>query len=594
MTDSNDLNSTEKLLDSIRSENLPPPAQEPVSISPDASGGASLKNNVRFNLCAGVQFGANCLSMALTGEQKRGGVKELVKWENLPYPGNMDMKDSRFPAFLRSGLSGFLKGYKNVSIWAAIDTKDIKLRKIVVPNLPESKLANAAMWALKKEIEFDPVEEVFDYEVISDITESGAKKKNVVAFAGSRAAIQNLKRLFSSAGYSLAGVTGTPFALQNCILTGQPDIGENPVVLVNIRRHRSEIFCLSQEGVLVARSIKTGSHSLVEAFEGTALATDAADVPGFLAERKRLDDPGYEDLAGAAGRLVGKIQRTGEYCSNVYLANEPISKYYFFGETDDSQAFLTFAGEMMPDRAALFTPWESAGAPLGLEPPGRAVERNGVIPAIGIALSDNAYTPNFLYTHKEKELAAKAKKINMLVVAAGLAGLLICGGVWAWLGQVQNQETRKLNRVQAQLAQYETEVTPRVLDLKIHQAQKKVEMIRSYTSDYLSLAVVSELCSLTPENISIVSVDAGLISSKEDNAGNTNGKKSRKMSEKKRHFRLHGVVNAEFTALESSLTGYVIALGDSPLFGNVVLEDKKVEYSGNTNVLKFIADMEIL
>ncbi len=595
MADSNDLSSTEKLLDSIRGDTPPSPAGDASVPQPESGSGSPIKDGSIYNLCLGVHFGGNRLSLVLAGGAKRGGPRDIIKWQTLPYPENSDIKDEQFPAFLKSSLSSFLENKKKVSIWAAIETKDVKLRQLVLPNMPDAKMANAAMWALKKEVEFDPVDEIFDYEFISDVHVNGVKKKNVVAFTGAKTAVKEIQQLFKSAGYSLTGITATPFALQNCLLAGQPDTGGKPILVVNIRRYRSEIFCLANQGVIVARSIKTGSFSLVEAsMESGMIDKNITDIPWILSARNRVDDPGFEEMGGAANRLVGKIQRTGEYCSNTYLDNEPIAKYYFFGETDTSPGFTTFLEEMMPDRTILFSPHQDNMAAAGVTVPADAQDRNGIIPALGIALSDNTVTPNFLYTHKEKAIAAKNKKINMGVIAAGIAGLLICVGVWVWFNQMENDITAKRTQVETQLARYEIAVTRDVLNKKITQAQKRSQIIRQYIKDYTPLAVIGELCSLTPENIALVSLDAGLT---EDKAGQTKlttrGKGKKIEAVKARHLRLQGVVTEEFTALESTLTGYVIALGDSPLFGEISVEDKEVEQKEEGSILKFTADMEI-
>jgi len=589
------LSSTEKLLDSIRGD-APPRTltRETIASRPESKGSRSFKGGALNNLCAGVYLGGDCLSLVLTGETKRWGAKEVVKWQVFPYPENTDIKSERFPVFLRSALSSFLKDYKNASIWAAIETKDVKLRQLTLPNMPDAKLANAAMWALKKEIDLDPVNEIFDYAFISDVHVSGVKKKNVVAFSGDRAAVKGLRALFRSAGHPLAGITATPFAIRNCILAGQPDTGRQPVVVVNIRRHRSEIFCISEQGILVARSIKTGSFSLVEpSMESGMLDRNITDIPWILASRERLDDPGFEEMEASARRLLGKIQRTGEYCANMFLDNEPIEKYYFFGETDDSRAFINFSEEIIPGRTILFSPFQKDPDAIGVTMPAGAADRNGVIPALGIALSNRSLTPNFLYTYKEKALDAKNKKINMGIIAAGIAGLLICAGAWFWLHQVEKKEVAGRRSVETRLANYDIQVTEDVLNKKIVQAKRKMEMIRRYANDYVSLSVVSELCALTPENIEILTLDAAFGEPVEGGGDAKKIKHEKRIGERGRHMRLQGVVSAEFTALESTLAGYVVKLGDSPLFGNIEVENKKIEEKRDLNILNFTVDMEI-
>ncbi|WDP90794.1 MAG: hypothetical protein HUN04_14250 [Desulfobacter sp.] len=597
---SQDLSSTEKLLDTIRGDAPPPAASAPETRvpRPEPRGGANIKTNIKHNLCAGVHIGSSTLSLVLTGEQKQGGRKEVVKWEVIPFPDHMEFKSSRFSSFLGASLNAFLGKKKNISVWASISTNHLKLRNLIIPHVADAKIANAALWGLKKEVEVNQESEVFDYEFIEDTRINGVKKKNVVAFTGDKKNINRIQAMFSAAGVNLAGITATPFAIQNYILTGRLDTGSDPIVVVNVRRYRSEIFCLSNNGILVARSIKTGSYSLVENYLEAAVGSTGpvqADVPALLAVRTAHDSPDFEPMEGPASRLIGKIQRTGEYCSNMYLSNEPISRYYFFGETDNCPAFNTFASEMIVDRTASFTPTDNDIAAVGVKLPTDAQARNGIIPALGLALSNNDYTPNFLYTYLEKEVENRAKKLNRGIVAAGIAGLLICGGIWFYMDRIENKEVAKRTAVEKELAGFTKSVTQDVLNKRIGDARKHMAFISQYVSDYISLAVVNEICTLTPANISIVSLDADLKDKAPAKTGKKGaGKAPAKDTAHKKYLKIQGIVSAEFTSLESSLTGYVFKLGDSPLFGEIDLENKKVEQAGENSVLKFTANMEIL
>ena len=114
-------------------------------------------------------------------------------------------------------------------------------------------------------------------------------------------------------------------------------------------------------------------------------------------------------------------------------------------------------------------------------------------------------------------------------------------------------------------------------------------MINRYAHDFQSLAIIHEICALTPQKISLTSFDSDF--TKNDPGEDKNEKK--KQVKNKKSVIIKGVVKAEFTELESSLTGYVIKLGDSPLFGDITLLDKKIEEKADSSILKFTADMEI-
>ncbi len=88
-------------------------------------------------------------------KKKPGAQKELVKWAQVPFPEHIYIKSNRFPSFLGATITSFLGKNKKAAIWTALDSKYLKLRNIVVPDLAESKIPNAALWGLKKEFEFD-------------------------------------------------------------------------------------------------------------------------------------------------------------------------------------------------------------------------------------------------------------------------------------------------------------------------------------------------------------------------------------------------------------------------------------------------------
>ncbi len=114
----------------------------------------------------------------------------------------MEPTHARFPSFLRSTLTEFLGRHKTVPVWTAIDSRDLKLRNLTIPDISDAKVANAALWGLKKEVEVDPEKEIFDFDFIETVQTGGIKKKNVVAFAGDRKQILALKQVFADAGYS--------------------------------------------------------------------------------------------------------------------------------------------------------------------------------------------------------------------------------------------------------------------------------------------------------------------------------------------------------------------------------------------------------
>lgn len=592
LTESNVLNSTEKLLNTIRGETHPSP-EKPSRPIPYSQQETSVKTHIKHSLTAGVFIEKPFISLVLTGEKKPGAGREPVKWSHLEIPDFLEINDARFPAFLKSALAEFLGKHKRVAIWAAIDSKDLKLRNLNIPDLSDAKVPNAALWGLKKEVEFDVEKEIFDFEYIDDILVNGIKKKNLVAFTGDKKQVHFLKHLFSSIGYPLAGITAIPFALQNYIRVNAVKPGSAPLVIVNVARQYSEITCLSNTGILINRNIRTGAFSLVEeSIESGDRAAIHIDVPAILSSGMLRDSAEFNLMEPAATRLLGKIIRTGEYCSLNFAANEPVAKFLFFGETDNCTAFMEYAAEQLSGRVEKFSPFEDQIIPLGIRMPLNAKQRTGIIPALGIALSEKEHTPNFLYTYLQRNIRSKYRKMNWAIATAGIAGLMICTGAWGWMNTMKNKEIQEKAALEQQLSQYNPLVNQSLLTRKILEAKKKSELINQYAHDYLSLAIINELCTLTPQKISITSLASDFTKTRLETGKAPTDKKDAPI-EGKRSVTLKGIVTSEFTDLESTLTGYVITLGDSPLFGDIRLKDKEIQKKSDSTVLKFTAEMEI-
>lgn len=580
------LNSTERLLNTIRgSDSIPIDNIEPVNFTEQS---VSIEHMQTKSMTAGILIDNGYIALVLSGANKTTHTQELLKWSYITIPDSMDPSHIRFSAFLRNTLENFLGKFKQAEIWSIVDTKNFKLRNIIIPNIPTPKIPNAAMWEFKKEFEILPDEEIFDFQISGTIQVDGIKKKKIVAFSAEKEPINILNSVFSKAGFPLTGITALPFAFHNFI---KNDIIPNkaPFVITNISRHYSNIFCLSSSGVLLVRNIKTGAYSLVEDLLDTdgSDSDDTIDVPELL--NFDTHNPLFDKISHSSDRLISKIVRTGDYCSNNLTKNDPMEAYLFFGETDKCEAFLTSAQEQIPSNVSIFNPFEGANisSTLKINPPLNPTHRNGIIPAFAISLSSNEDTPNFLYTYVHKEAQAKQKKINLSIIGTCAACLLVCFALWFWLSGLEKKQSQNIANIDRQLSKYTPNVNQDIITQKLIEAKKKSTIIQKYTSDYNSLAVINEICSKTPDNIFIISLNA-------DFKIPVTLEKNKKGMSQNRLMILKGMVKADYTALESTLTGYIIKLGDSPFFKDILLRDKKIDTDNDENTLIFTTVMEIL
>ncbi len=548
----------------------------------------SLGQIKKSTTAAGVFIQEKFINLALTGQRKNGSNKELVQWSQIPIPDQLNPASKRFPSFLRATIQDFLGSFKKVPVWTAIETKDLKFRHLVIPDLPESKIPNAALWSLKKEFEIDEDSEIFDFQVLNPVTQGGIQKRNLLAFTGQKEAVRSLEKLFKKAGFPLTGITAMPFALQNCLITETFVQEESPFIIINISQDHSDIFCFAGPHVKLVRNIRTGAASLLEEAGETAFVSP--DQPGPLSSLSDVGNSEFENMREPAERLLSKIVRTGDYCSVNIAENSPIAKYLFFGETDNCEPFMEFAGNQIPAATQIFHPFDDDGQhSFGTQLPEGAVERSGLIPACAIALSSNDITPNFLFTFKHKAVQARYVRYDKMIAGAAAACIAICAIAWLWMAGVEKQIKSDHAALIRALSKYTPSVSQQMLTTHIDAARKKAGTIKLYSDNYLPLGVMNEILVLTPADISLVSCNAVFVQAdprSAKSAGNTNTPEQR--------IELKGIVTTGFTSLEAALTGYILKLDGSPLFKTVTITDKKITRSQDKSSLTFEAVVEII
>jgi hypothetical protein len=99
---------------------------------------------------------------------------------------------------------------------------------------------------------------------------------------------------------------------------------------------------------------------------------------------------------------------------------------------------------------------------------------------------------------------------------------------------------------------------------------------------------------LTPPNVRLLSISTQLgplpqKASSED----TKGKKA-VQAPKSKVLILEGIVQGDRLTLESTLAGYLMELKNSPLFEQPDISTKSFEYSGNNQVLRFKAQLNLV
>jgi hypothetical protein len=108
----------------------------------------------------------------------------------------------------------------------------------------------------------------------------------------------------------------------------------------------------------------------------------------------------------------------------------------------------------------------------------------------------------------------------------------------------------------------------------------------------LNLAVISEVVDLTPPNVRLMDISTrlGPLPAKQQ----ANDKKKKTAEASSRILILEGIVQGDRLMLESALAGYLLELKNSPLFDQPNISSKSFEFSGNDEVLRFKAQLNLI
>ncbi|CCK78868.1 hypothetical protein [Desulfobacula toluolica] len=573
-------NSTQKLLNLIRTGGKDHVDDAVSGDSVSDNSGLSLPVTIKDkHLNAGVWITHRDITLVMTSDKAGAGKKVLVKWQHILLPANLQPDSNDFPAFLGTCLDTFLEDKKKISIWCALDSSRLNIRNITIPDVPHPKIANAAFWGLKKETDFNENREIFDFEILGDITINGIKKKNLLVFSVPTDQVRSLEKIFERAGYGLAGVTSTPFAVQNFIRNGQIRVDAPYFSIVNISRENSDIYCFSLSGILLVRTLRTGSWNLLDELD-TSMKKDPID---YLSSLTKTDADQFPRIKENSERLISKIIRTGDYCTHHYTDNTPMQRYVFYGETDYCDLFMHQASTMIPAAVDILEPVR-AGFPGSNESglPKTAQQRNSVLTAFGIALSDNDITPNFMFTFDDRQRAKKQKKITLATVIAGIILLAVSFSAYFLLNFTYEKKLSTLVQLNREQAKFKNNIQTKTITDAIINAEKKEISKTQYIDTYLPLAVIYDICHFTPDHIHLTSMVYDRIKDK------------KKPDMIFRKLSIEGWVSAHKHVLNFELGSYILKLSESPVFGDIEITDKWTNQNNNSKSLFFKVRLEVL
>jgi Tfp pilus assembly PilM family ATPase len=627
-----DISSTEKLLDLIRGKN--DTASDSTSIAPRQSTTSSLKNSLiqafplKKKIVVGVDIGGGELKMVKIG-QALDRKQEMLGYSSLPFESDMSIDNPQFSIFLQSALNDFCGDLKNVEIWSAISSANVTTRYLRIPLVTKKQIANAVYWTFKKEVSFNENKEIFDFNILGEIAEDGDEKIEIMSYAAPKREISQLKHIFSKSGYPLTGISIVPFALQNLVRSQWIETeGENTCTLF-IGSDWSRIAIFSKGNLVLSRDIKAGIRSMIASIsekadnglpeqsvvtddtDGTATMgvnlEDTTNIDEEQAQRlfftithdsltlidaesglKYKADDIFKMILPALERVIRQVERTIKHFSLNYK-DGGVNKIFISGEVSGNRRIVDYIGDQLSlnvDTIDLFTsnPFLSSDVSV----PDSELERGAFVPAVGMALSNNFTTPNFIFTHEEKEKHKKFLLINRSFITAFLLLLALCIGVSYWQSDKLDRKRATLSQLQQELEQHSPILDQNLIIKMVAKVQRKTDTLDSISKRYLGMAVISEISELTPSNISLFSIIA------EFGRPVAYNQEEKESKDKNKLLNIEGVIFGDRMKLETSLADYIVKLKNSPIFGRPVIKKRSFKFFEDKEVLQFTVQLDLI
>ena len=283
-----------------------------------------------------------------------------------------------------------------------------------------------------------------------------------------------------------------------------------------------------------------------------------------------------EVLEPSLTRLIRQIEQTmasstlremGTHVSRVLISGD-VTSYNWIVEYLRKQINIPL--EMMNPFSTKNKSWTGAV-------PETDTEAALLAPAIGLALSDPTRTPNFLYTYEQKAAHTQSQKYNKIILAATIVLMLALLGISRLADSLVTRRQEVLAELRKELAERGPGLTPAMLADMAGKASAQQSAAVQTAKRYLGMALIQELCLLTPGNISLNRIHVDMPAKEVDRAGRKNSTV----------VKIEGLVSGEPGNPESRLAEYSIRLTDSPLIQKANLSRTTQRTASDSNRLPF-------
>jgi type IV pilus assembly protein PilM len=279
------------------------------------------------------------------------------------------------------------KRFKATDVVASLSGSSVIVKKIALPVMTESELAESIHWEAEQYIPFDIQDVNIDYQVLDGGAEGGKQTMDVLLVAAKKDKIADYAGVIAQAGRTPVVMDVDAFAVQNCF---EANYGADPgvTVLLNAGASAINVNIVSGDQSLFTRDISVGGNAYTEAVQKEfGLAFDAAEQ----AKRGHPVDAASPDDVQAVLRTVSEgllleIQKTFDFFKATTSADR-IDRVLVCGGASQVGGFTELISERFDTPIERLDPFKTIGfdaGKLGIESSDQIAATAAV--AVGLAL----------------------------------------------------------------------------------------------------------------------------------------------------------------------------------------------------------------
>jgi len=242
---------------------------------------------------------------------------------------------------------------------ASLSGNAVIVKKITLPAMTETELADSIYWEAEQYIPFDIQDVNLDYQVLEPADKASANGSiDVLLVAAKKEKIADYTGVIAQAGRAAVVVDVDAFALQNAY---EANYGVEPgaiVVLLNAGAGATNINILSGEQSVFTRDVSIGGNAYTEALQRELnLSYEAADQ---LKRGTPVDGATFDDarpvLRAVSENVMLEIQKTFDFFKAT-AASDRIDKIVVSGGASRAEGFTEMLTERFEAPVETFDPF---------------------------------------------------------------------------------------------------------------------------------------------------------------------------------------------------------------------------------------------